>query len=141
MICNTTNILYQSTTTQQSYDLKETEALFCIAGFCIAALVIIVSVYSRLKCHSHERWKYKRSKSKIILLLYNIFSRDSDNRAIITIKFGLLCVKPFLILVTKDKIQAIVYYMLQFCSLLVISYLTYTKVYPQKVTVFLFSIF
>ena len=38
---------------------------------------------------------------------------DDDNRLIISIKFGLLCVKPYLIMLTKDQTYRMVYQILQ----------------------------
>ena len=57
---------------------------------------------------------------------------DDDNRLIITIKFGLVCVKPYLIMLTKNKTQEMIYQILQFCSLTMISYLTYSKIYYKN---------
>ena len=124
---------YQSLPTKQKFNILQTEGIFCIAAFGIASLVILVSVYSNLRCHLNNKCIAARVKSKCFAIIYNIFSNDKDNRAIITIKFGLLCVKPFLILLTNDEVQAIVYYILQFCSITIISYLTYTKIHYNDV--------
>ena len=57
---------------------------------------------------------------------------DNDNRLIVSIKFGLLCVKPYLIMLTKSKTKETLYQVLQFCSLVTISYLTYSKIHYKS---------
>lgn len=58
--------------------------------------------------------------------------KDNDNRLIISIKFGLICVKSYFIMLTKHKIQQIIHQILQFCSLMMVSYLTYFQMYDKK---------
>ena len=120
---------HHSTNTNTYY----TEAVFCIITYVFAALVIIVWRFSRMKIHQNINHDHSNVVSRCVMkMFFFIFTHDNDNRAIITIKFGLLCVKPYLILLTKDSWERIVYQLLQLLSLLMVSYLTYCKVYYKK---------
>ena len=63
---------------------------------------------------------------------YGELQRDAHNRLIVSVKFCLAGVKPYLIMLTKNKTQEIIYQCLQFLSLVIISYLTYSKIYYQS---------
>ena len=82
---------------------------------------LITSMHTGCGC----RWISKHIIKKI--------PKDDENRLIISIKFGLICIKPYLIMITKHKSLEIVYQILQFCSLIMISYLTYVKMYSKLI--------
>lgn len=90
------------------------EMVFCWIGIGIAILCIIVVLYSEIMA------KYKQFKCTFLPL-------DTDSRLMITIKFGLLIIKPYLVITTCHPQFSIAFIVLQCCSVMLISYMTYSK--------------
>ena len=76
-----------------------------------------------------EVTKYAQFKVTCMDWIYCVFANDNDNHGVITMKFILLCIKPFCILLTDDPTEEKIFLILQLCSLLVMSYLTYSQFY------------
>lgn len=122
-----------------SLQLYKQQKQYCMFVFCISILIIIIVVYSvlltkikKIKTRysvdnndNNNIYSNNDNKSNIELML----SDSSNRRLILSMKFVLLIIKPYLIVVANDESRALVFEVLQCMTLIVVSYLTFSRLY------------
>lgn len=129
-----------------SLQLDKQQRQYCMLVCCVSALTMVVALHSVLLKKIKKIKNMCNGSNNIINNNNNSFNNNNksnintgnidymlsdslNRRLILSLKFLLLIAKPYLIVVADDESRALIFEFLQCMTLIVVSYLTFSRLY------------